>query len=195
VEQSVEQIRNAATDPAVQYIQSDAHRLEFADGSFDLVYARYVLEHVARPETVLREMRRVTRRGCRVVACENDESLLRFDPECAVFGAVWKAFQQHQQNLGGDSHIGRRLYGLFRRAGLSSVELSVQPEIHWQGSAGFVPWLKNLIGNVESARKGLIQSGLCSEQEIDAGIAEVTALFQNDQASSVFVWNRAVGIA
>jgi hypothetical protein len=87
------------------------------------------------------------------------------------------------------------LYGLFRRAGLSSVELSVQPEIHWQGSAGFVPWLRNLIGNVESARTGLIRSGLCSEQEIDAGIAEVTALFQNDQASSVFVWNRAVGIA
>ena len=130
-----------------------------------------------------------------MVACENDESLLRFDPECPAFDAVWKAFQQHQQNLGGDSHIGRRLYGLFRRAGLSSVELSVQPEIHWQGSAGFVPWLRNLIGNVESARKGLIRSGLCSEQEIDAGIAEVAALFQNDQASSVFVWNRAVGIA
>jgi len=195
VEQSSEQIRSAPTDPAVQYIQGDAHRLEFPEASFDLVYARYVLEHVANPETVLREMRRVTRPGCRVVACENDESLIRFDPECPAFEAVWKAFQQHQHNLGGDSHIGRRLYGLFRKAGLSNVELSVQPEIHWHGSPGFIPWVTNLIGNVESAREGLIHSGLCNGPSIDAGIAEVTALFQNEEASSVFVWNRAVGIA
>ena len=195
LEQSADQLKYATREPGVQYVQGDAHRLQFDDGSFDLVYARYVLEHVASPETVLKEMRRVTRPGGRVVACENDESLLRFDPECPIFESVWKAFQQHQQNLGGDSHIGRRLYGLFRRAGLSSIQLSVQPEIHWHGSPGFVPWLTNLIGNVESARRGLVNSGLCSEESIAAGIAEVTMLFQNEQASSVFVWNRAVGIA
>ena len=195
VEQSLDQIRSAATDPAVQYVQGDAHRLDFPDGSFDLVFARYLLEHVANPEAVIREMRRVTRPGCRVVACENDESLIRFDPRCPLFEAVWKAFQQHQENLGGDSHIGTRLYGLFHKAGLSRVELSVQPEIHWHGSPGFIPWLTNLKGNVDSAREGLIHSGLCTEHSIDAAIAEVTALSRNEHASSVFVWNRAVGIA
>jgi ubiquinone/menaquinone biosynthesis C-methylase UbiE len=195
VEESTDQLRRAVREPGVHYVQGDAHRLQFDDGSFDLVYARYVLEHVASPETVLQEMRRVTRPGCRVVVCENDESLLRFDPECPVFEGVWKSFQHYQHNLGGDSQIGRRLYGLFRRAGLSSIELSVQPELHWHGSPGFVPWLTNLIGNVESARRGLVSSGLCSEESIAAGIAEVTALFENDQASSVFVWIRAVGRA
>src|SRR5262249_20845323 len=47
VEQSADQISAAAKDPTVQYLQGDAHRLQFDDGSFDLVYARYVLEHVA----------------------------------------------------------------------------------------------------------------------------------------------------
>lgn len=195
LEQSAEQIAAAVKHPAVQYFQGDAHLLQFDDGSFDLVYARYVLEHIASPESVLKEMKRVTSPGCRVVACENDSSLIRFDPDCPAFERVWKAFQQHQQDLGGDSEIGRRLYGLFRKAGLRDIELSVQPEIHWHGSPGFVAWLKNLIGNVESARRGLVQSGLCSEKDIDEGIMELTALSENEQGSALFAWNRAVGVA
>src|SRR5436190_16207145 len=72
LEQSPAQIAAAARDSRVQYVQGDAHRLQFGDESFDLVYARYVLEHVADPETVLKEMRRVTRQGGRVAVCEND---------------------------------------------------------------------------------------------------------------------------
>jgi ubiquinone/menaquinone biosynthesis C-methylase UbiE len=63
VEKSSEQIAAAAKVPFVTYVQGDAHQLDFPDGSFDLVYARYVLEHVAAPERVLSEMRRVTRLG------------------------------------------------------------------------------------------------------------------------------------
>jgi hypothetical protein len=51
-----------------------------------------------------------------------------------LFEKVWKAFQQHQRDLGGDSQIGRRLYRLFRLAGFTAIELSVQPEVHWAAS-------------------------------------------------------------
>src|SRR5262245_35175897 len=141
LERSEDQVRAAVKDPAIEYVLGDAHLLQFDSHSFDLVYARYVLEHVASPETVLREMARVARPGCRVVACENDESLIRWDPTCPNFESVWSAFQQLQKNLGGDSQIGRRLYGLFRSAGLRNIELSVQPEIHWHGSQGFEGWV------------------------------------------------------
>ena len=194
LEQSPAQIATAVKTSNLRYIQGDAHRLPFDDGSFDLVYVRYVLEHVADPETVLGELRRVTRQGGRVAACENDISLLRLDPPCPVFEMVWDTFQQHQRNLGGDSHIGRRLYRLFRTAGFSDVELSVQPEVHWHGSEKFSGWIRNLIGNVESARQGLIDSGLCTEQRINAALAEVTALLDNGQASSQFIWNRAIAL-
>lgn len=194
VERSPAQIAAAVKDSRVRYVQGDAHRLEFEDGSFDLAYARYVLEHVVDPGTVLKEMRRVTRQGGRVAVCENDVSLLRFDPECPIFQSVWEAFQQHQHNLGGDSHIGRRLYGLFRSAGFSEIELSVQPEVHWHGSVDFSAWIRNTIGNVESARRGLVNSGLCTEDRVDAAVAELTALMDNDQASSHFMWNRAIAM-
>jgi ubiquinone/menaquinone biosynthesis C-methylase UbiE len=192
VEQAVVQIAAAARHPRVRYVQGDAHRLEFDDGAFDLVFARYLLEHVSDPTRVLSEMRRVTRQGGRVAACENDISLLRLDPPCAVFDGVWQAFQQHQRRLGGDSQIGRRLYRLFRDAGFSKIELSVQPEVHWHGSAAFPDWIQNLIGNLKSARQGLIESQLCSERQVDDAVAELAGLIQNGDASSCFMWNRAV---
>jgi hypothetical protein len=139
-------------------------------------------------------MRRVVRRGGRVAVCENDISLFRLDPQCPVFDSVWQAFQEHQRNLGGDSHIGRRLYRLFRRAGFTNIELSGQTENHWHGSPTFEAWIQNLIGNIESARQGLVQSGLCSSEKINAACAEVTALLQNDEASSQFMWSRAAAV-
>lgn len=194
VEKSSDQIAAAAKATFVTYVQGDAHKLDFPDGSFDLVYARYVLEHVTAPERVLSEMRRATRLGGRVAACENDISLLRLDPPCPAFEEVWLAFQQHQRNLGGDGLIGRRLYRLFRQAGFAQIELSVQPEVHWHGSAGFFGWIQNLIGNIESARQGLVDSGLCDYAQLAKAIAELTDLSRRSDASSHFMWNRAVAI-
>jgi ubiquinone/menaquinone biosynthesis C-methylase UbiE len=194
VEQSDKQIAAATKAPNIRYVQGDAHRLEFPDNSFDLVYARYVLEHVADPAKVLMEMRRVTREGGRVAACENDISLVRVDPPCPAFESVWNAFQQYQKQLGGDSHIGRRLYRLFRSAGFSSIELSIQPEVHWYGSTAFVGWIENLIGNIESAADGLAKSGFCTATEISDSIAELKGLRENKNASSHFMWNRAAAV-
>jgi ubiquinone/menaquinone biosynthesis C-methylase UbiE len=53
LEKSTQQISAAVKVPLVTYFQGDAHQLDFPDNSFDLVYARYVLEHVSNPLTVL----------------------------------------------------------------------------------------------------------------------------------------------
>jgi SAM-dependent methyltransferase len=187
VELSAAQIAAARRAPRVTYHLGDAHALDFPDARFDLVYARYLLEHVAQPDAVLREMRRVTRPGGRVAVCENDVSLVRLDPPCPAFEHAWDLFQRYQATLGGDSGIGRRLYRLLHDAGLVRIELSVQPEVHWSGSPGFAAWVQNIIGNLESARRGLDAGAL------DAAITELGQFARRSDASSVFVWNRAIG--
>src|SRR5258708_18695221 len=117
VERAPQQLAAARRAPNVRYVQGDAHHLDFPDGSFDLVYARYVLEHVKGPEQVVAEMRRVTRSGGRVASCENDTSLMRIDPPCPAWERVWAAFARYQAGLGGDAWIGRRLHRLFYEAG------------------------------------------------------------------------------
>jgi SAM-dependent methyltransferase len=192
VERSPVQVSAAARAPRLAYVLGTADRLPFDAGRFDLVYARYLLEHVTDPQAVLAEMGRVTRPGGRVAVCENDVSLFRVDPPCPAFDRVWTAFQAYQERLGGDSRIGRRLYRLFRDAGFARVELSVQPEVHWSGSPGFSSWITNIIGNVESAREGLVRERFCDRVLVDAAVAELAALQGNGAASSVFVWNRAM---
>jgi SAM-dependent methyltransferase len=194
VELSAAQIAAAPPRAGVTWLQGDAHALEFPDGSFDLVYARYLLEHVADPGRVLREMRRVTRRGGLVAVCENDVSLLRIDPPCPSFDRAWETFTRFQAALGGDGLIGRRLFRLFREAGFSDVELSVQPEVHWHGSPGYVAWVHNIIGNLESARHAMIGAGVIGEPDVDAAVGELERLKTDDAGSAVFVWNRAMAI-
>jgi SAM-dependent methyltransferase len=186
VERSAEQLAAARGRENVTFVQGDAHQLEFADDSFDLVYARYLLEHVGDPERVVREMRRVAKPGARVAACENDISLMRLDPPSPLFDQAWRGLADLQASLGGDALIGRRLFRLFRNAGLRDVELSLQPEVHWAGSPGFEPWIRNTIGNIESGRRGIAVA--------DAAIAELEAFLQLRDASVIFLWNRAVGV-
>src|SRR5262245_6229475 len=43
LERSGEQLAAAVAAPCVEYVRADAHEIPFRDGSFDLVYARYLL--------------------------------------------------------------------------------------------------------------------------------------------------------
>jgi ubiquinone/menaquinone biosynthesis C-methylase UbiE len=194
LERSSEQIAAAMHAPRVRYVQGDAHELPFADGDFDLAYCRYLLEHVADPVRVLAEMHRVVRVGGCVLAMENDISLVRLDPPCRAFEEVWSAFAKYQRQLGGDGLIGRQLFRLFRAAGFSQIELSVQPEMHWHGSPGFAPWIENLAGNIKSGQQGLIESGLCTTDQLQRADTELSALAERDDASMSFVWNRAMAV-
>jgi hypothetical protein len=68
----------------------------------------------------------------------------------------------------------------------------VQPEVHWQGSVGFAPWIRNLQGNLESARRGLERWGECGKAKLEAALAELAQVSRHPDASAHFVWNRAM---
>jgi len=51
----------------MRLLQMDAADLKFADGSFDIVYAPYLISVVPDPVQVAREMRRVCRPGGRII--------------------------------------------------------------------------------------------------------------------------------
>ena len=53
--------------PSVRLLQMDAADLRFADDSFDIVYAPYLISVVPDPVKVAREMRRVCRPGGRII--------------------------------------------------------------------------------------------------------------------------------
>jgi SAM-dependent methyltransferase len=180
--------------PNLHFQQGDAHELPFEDNTFDFVYCRYLLEHLHDPATAVAEMLRVLKVGGRICVQENDDWMSRFDPDCPVFYEVWLRFVELQARLGGDGYVGRRLFGLLKRAGFREIELSLQPEVHWAGEPGFVPWVENIIGNVEGARERLASEGLATGSQVDKAIGELHGLMERDDASALFHWNRARGV-
>jgi SAM-dependent methyltransferase len=195
VERSADQLARVPRGPSnLLFLEGDAHHLPFDPATFDVVYCRYLLEHVAEPERGLAEAHRVLRPGGRVCVQENDISLVRHDPPTPAFDEVWSRFAVLQRRLGGDAHIGRRLFGLLIRAGFDDIALSFAPDIYRAGQPLFVPWLENLVGNIESGRAGLLEQGLATEREIAEAIADLRRVQADPGGSTWFAWNRAVGV-
>jgi SAM-dependent methyltransferase len=192
IEYSPEQLAAAqVARPNLRLEQGDAQRLPFDGALFDVVYCRYLLEHVADPVQVLREMRRVLRDGGRVCIQENNILANEFFPECPKFDCVWEKFAVLQSKLGGDALIGKKLFALLRQAGFQHIHLSFAPEIHPADSATFLPWVENMIRNVTGAADLLVRHRLATPNEIDEAVAEVRAFEKRSDACAYFYWNRA----
>ncbi len=97
---------------------ADAAALPFDDESFDACRIDRVLQHIADPGAVVREMARVLRPGGLMVAYDNDWETLTVDAEDRVLTrTVLNAWCDRFPS----GWIGRRLVPLFLQAGLRDV--------------------------------------------------------------------------
>ena len=76
----------------VRLLEMDAADLKFADGTFDIVYAPYLISVVPDPVSVAREMSRVCRSGGRVIFLNHFRSA---NPILAFFERLISPFTVH----------------------------------------------------------------------------------------------------
>lgn len=72
--------------PNLEFVQADATDLPFEDGEFDAVTMSFGLRNVNDPRRALRELRRVTRPGGRIVVCEFSH------PPSPVFNGLYRFY-------------------------------------------------------------------------------------------------------
>jgi ubiquinone/menaquinone biosynthesis C-methylase UbiE len=97
---------------------ADGRALPFGLAAFDAAICHWVLLHIERPHEVIAEMKRVTRRGGRVLSVEMDWETAMVQPGDR---AVTRRILNHSADRNLDPWIGRRLPGLFAAAGFSEV--------------------------------------------------------------------------
>lgn len=71
---------------SVEFRVGDAHALDVADASFDVVIAHTLISHVTDPESVVREMARVVRPGGSVVIFDGDYASMTYAMPDHEFG-------------------------------------------------------------------------------------------------------------
>lgn len=82
----------------LEFRVGDAHDLKFSSGTFDAVFANEVLEHVEDPGRVLKEVKRVLKKGGYGVFLVPSDSLL--------FRSLWDNFwTKTRGKIWGDTHI------------------------------------------------------------------------------------------
>ncbi len=151
----------------VRFQAGDAYRLAFGDGTFDVVHAHQVLQHLSDPVAALTEMRRVCRPGGLVAARDGDYAgMIWFppDPELTEWQDLYRAVARA---LGGEPDAGRRLLSWARAAGFAEVEPSgsawcyaTPEERSWWGTL----WAQRLTESPFGDRA--VEAGLARRQDL-----------------------------
>ena len=114
----------AAADRAgaeVTFAVGDVYALEASDGSFDVVHAHQVLQHLTDPVAALREMARVCRPGGLIAVRDVDYAATAWFPEDRVLDLWLDLYHRVARRNGAEPDAGRRLLSWASAAGLRST--------------------------------------------------------------------------
>jgi ubiquinone/menaquinone biosynthesis C-methylase UbiE len=164
----------------VRFQQGDAMQLPFPDASFDVVFCRYLLLHMADPVVVVREMLRVARPGGFVVAFEGDFTIAsKSHPPCAALTTIHHVWQALFQN----PPAGATLVHTFRQAGATALDAGAWTMLEHDATR-----LRRIYRLSAEATGPLAASrGLLTATEVDEMINELIRL-EEDPASVVVMF-------
>ena len=111
----------------LEFVEGDVYALDYADATFDVVYANQLLQHLADPVAALQEMRRVLRPGGLLGVRDADYATMHPAPKFAEYER-WDALYHAVAYVNNaEPDAGRYLSGWVRAAGFDEVEL--QPNV------------------------------------------------------------------
>lgn len=171
-------LKNLEVSPAswVEFRQGNAENIELRHeewGTFDCAHARFVLEHVHQPESVVLGMGRAIRSGGRVVLADDDHPGLVLYPEPAGFYSLWQAYIRSYDRLGNDPLIGRRLVSLLYYAGMRKIRSNVIFFGDNAGSGHFRAYADNLMGILNGVKDLLIKERLIPASQFDLAMTNL----------------------
>jgi SAM-dependent methyltransferase len=154
--------------------------------SFDLVIARFLLEHLPDPLRAVRGMVRAACPGGRIVLADDDHPVLRPWPEIPGFAPLWAAYQEAFRRLGTDPEIGKRLVSLLHEAGAKPRRNTWLFFGSCAGSPDWKPLIGNLVGVLRTARTTMDQHNLLTPEAFTSGIKEIKRWAERPDAAFWF---------
>ncbi|KAL8293451.1 hypothetical protein RQP46_000152 [Phenoliferia psychrophenolica] len=154
----------------VDFVTGDVHNLaSIADGTFDVVYAHQVLQHVGDPVQALREMKRVCKVGGIVAARDSDYEGFTWYPSLPGMDKWNKLYLRVAANNGGEPNAGRQLHAFARKAGFDPIKITKSAGTWCYSSLDEVAWWSDLWAErTQKSNFALsVQQGLATQADLD----------------------------
>ena len=170
---SIEKARKTADERGIKnadFDTGDIFALPFEDGTFDIVHAHQVLQHLPDPTAALKEMKRVTKAGGLVASREAVmDGVLWYPPSKGIDD--WSKLELRvKRSSNATPETGRKLQVYAREAGFDREKVTVSTTT-WTfcDKAGRLAWSSLWVGRMEGSAfgKNALENGFCSQEELN----------------------------
>lgn len=186
----LENAKAIATDEGVDNVSfesGDVDNLRYKDEMFDLTYCRLVLMHVQDPVKTVKELKRVTKKGGKVVISDQDDGGVLLNPFMPKMMEIWSRYGHWAKKQNMDRYIGRQLFSILSQAGLKSIKIFLFPIHRTQENSEQLRMFVSVPLQVVEGRKAeLIEQRVFTQEEYEIALEEFEKLM-ND--SGAFVMN------
>jgi SAM-dependent methyltransferase len=155
-------------EPNLEVRRLDVFADDFPRDAFDLVHARYLLEHLPERETALRQLVRAARPGGLVVVTDCGGAMPQATEPCDLFERVGTAMWEMATARGWDLGWAPRIAEELRALGLEDVGAEAMRSFEAGGGGGFT---RLGIDTFSFLRDLLAASGRVTRNEVDQAIA------------------------
>jgi len=137
-------------------------------GFFDIVFARFLLSHLANPGGVVSAMRRYIRPGGVIIIEDVDFRGHFAEPDCPALRRYVELYTKSVQGRGADPNIGPRLPALLRDAGFADVQMKLVHPAALQGGIKLLTCI-----TLENIAEAVVKDGLITEEKLRETIEEL----------------------
>jgi ubiquinone/menaquinone biosynthesis C-methylase UbiE len=195
---SIERARQLASDRKLTNIRFEVgsvYELPFPDASFDAVFSHALFEHLTDKAAALQEIKRVLKPQGILGLRSPDFRTRIIEPFELLVNEFWELCVRIRDELGGDSQMGRHVYGLLLDAGFKNVISSASCESY--GTPQSLQWHANVMSefalNSHYAHEW-IKRGWAGRQRLEEISAAYQVWAKQPNAFAVWwVWGEAVG--
>jgi ubiquinone/menaquinone biosynthesis C-methylase UbiE len=130
--------------------------------SFDLVYLRYVLQHLPKPLDALQEIYKLLKPNALIIIEDFDVSQRSYYPENDAVREYIELYQKIVAAKKGDAEIGRKLPLMLSQAGFLMKDFSIQVPTPGTQDAAILS-----IRTLQEASCSAVKAGLCTISQIE----------------------------
>ncbi len=163
-------------------------------GSFDLIFIRFVLEHLNHPLKALEQARQALKDGGRIILVDDDHANFRITPQLPSFDLLWTLYCKVYEQMGNDPYIGRHLVTLLHEAGFRNFKIDFILFGAAASEADFYHYANNLLSILQGAGPKIREIGNLDHRTFERYLDEIKSWSQRKDAVLWYTANWAEAV-